>query len=428
MTIPNIYTPSKKNKREINPYKQSSSSVSLRTFLLVISIFLLVAFLWIGGSSGGKNYINWGVRGRSSVFAEVEVRTNDSGEVVIPRLVPKASLVGSYKVFYMLPSSGQKVKGILLHFHACGHRGADFFVLPEDRIIAYEALQRGLAVVSMNSLDENTGCWHAANGQVINKRYRDDAKVMEEEDTVAAWKQMVGLVENVPVMVLGASNFVFYAWRNKKIKVQAVASYVMGYGGRLGGFFEDDANRKRNEPGLPLPNAIIFVHMKDSDAGSDLDFYNSWLNEYVHITSKLIDVKPHTFTALSCDRTIPELGYEKCSQLVSFLQKRYPHLLTQHQTSANENNTHDNTHYTPVFRHQDWHIALLESGLVVDSFQMNKKMGRNFPTLSFKGRPWLYESVVEELETVVGMNEMIAAGKDEVLDFLMCHSKIGPCP
>jgi len=426
MTIPNVYTTSKKHKRDINPYKESTSTLSPRVILLVVSAVILVSLLWAGNS--GDKYINLGMRGKSSSFSDVGVTANDLGEMVVPRLVPETLLVGSYKVFYMLPSSGQKVKGILLHFHACGHRGADFFILPEDRIIAYEALQRGLAVVSMNALDENTGCWNAIDGNDIIQRNRDDAKVMEEEDTIAKWKQLVGVLDDIPVMVLGASNFVFYAWNNKKIKVQAVASYIMGYGGRLGGFFEGDVNRKRDDPELPLPNAVIFVYMDESDNRSDLGFYNGWLNDYVHINSQLLDVKPHTFTASSCARTIPELGYQKCTQLISFLHKNYPHLLSRHQTSSDDENHNNNSHYIPKFRHEDWHVALLETGLLSDSLKMNKRMGRNFPAVSFQGHPWLYESVVEELNTVLGMNEMIAAGKDQVLDFLMCHSKIGPCP
>uniref|UniRef100_A0A7S2R7F6 Uncharacterized protein n=1 Tax=Eucampia antarctica TaxID=49252 RepID=A0A7S2R7F6_9STRA len=413
MTAPkrNVFvTGNKRGQTKANPYKESSFTLSsFHRLAIFVLTALLVLFLFIG--NGGYGDMN--LRSRSSAIG---VTKNDLGEFVIPRLTPQVLTIGSYKVFYMLPYNTKKsgIKGILVHFHACGHRGADLFILPEDRIIVHEALERGLAVVSMNSLNESTGCWQTIDGNDITKPKFDDAKTLAKENTIYEWKKLVGMERNndIPIMVMGASNFVFYAW--KAMKVHAVASYVMGFGGRMGGFFEKDADRKHDEPEYELPNAVIFIYLAESDAGSDLGFYTDWLRYWVGITSKLIDVKPHTFTAQTCDRTIPELGYIKCNQLIQFIDKNYPHLFEKKDGSS----------YTPAFKHEDWKHALLQSGLLVPD---NNNFGKNIPTLSFEGHSWIYESVVEELNTVVGMNEMISAGKEEVLDFLMCHSEIGPC-
>ena len=391
-----------------NPYKQQSSF--LKQKLPALCGMLIVGLIFIFGNGflfNNDRTVNLRMRSTSG-----HAFVNDRGNLVVPRLNPQVVYMDSYKGFYMLPE--KEVKGILVHFHECGHGGADFFILPEDRIIAYEALERGLAVLSMNSLDRMTRCWGwksalgnaPPNGQ---KQFEDDIVVLSREKTVEKWSKKVGLKDDLPIMVLGASNFVFYAW--KAMKVQSIASYILGYGSRLAGFHEDDADRKRNDPSYDLPNSIIFVHMAESDAANDVGFYNSWLDDYVHITSKLIDVKPHadSFTADSCDRTIPELGFEQCQKLIDFIQQKYPHLLENNQ---------------PNFKHVDWEPALLEAGM---DNEKNKVAPRGLPTVSGNGHTWLYESVMEELNTVIGMNEMIASGKDIVLDFLMCHSNIGPC-
>ena len=63
--------------------------------------------------------------------------------ITIP-LQPKQEVQYGEHQFYMLPKSPfEKAIGILIVLHPCKRSGLEFFLLPEDRILAKEALQQG---------------------------------------------------------------------------------------------------------------------------------------------------------------------------------------------------------------------------------------------------------------------------------------------
>ncbi|KAI2497722.1 hypothetical protein MHU86_16764 [Fragilaria crotonensis] len=191
----------------------------------------------------------------------------------VPILRPQASLIGSTELFYLLPLQdiNHKVKGILVFFHGCNHGGQDFFYLPEDRLVAKAALDRGLAVLSITSADRGSGCW---------SRKRDSKDL---STVFTTWIQTVQLSEDLPRIGMGASSggaFLFAAY--KVLKFKAMASYIM-----TASFSREDTS----SPVTTLP-ATAFVYMP-RDEHSKIDSSSDKELTELGVSNRAWSVDPH---------------------------------------------------------------------------------------------------------------------------------------
>ncbi|KAI2503275.1 hypothetical protein MHU86_11212 [Fragilaria crotonensis] len=293
----------------------------------------------------------------------------------VPVLRPHASLIGSTELFYLLPLQdiNHKVKGILVFFHGCNHGGQDFFYLPEDRLVAQAALDRGLAVLSITSADRGSGCW---------SRKRDSKDL---STVFTTWIQTVQLSEDLPRIGMGASSggaFLFAAY--KVLKFKAMASYIMTASFSR----EDTSDRELTELG---------------------------------VSNRAWSVDPHPLTPQLCAERIPELGKDRCT--------RFLDAAAQRDGGGDDENALLGSDYTVLesFNSGKWNTHFSRAQL--DSADMmqkdhKKQLGEISEHLAFDNHSWLWASMVEEIAASYGVHEMTAEYRDEVLDWLMEQSGI----
>lgn len=309
-----------------------------------------------------------------------------SGDLVTPPLVPRGAVISDTEVFFLLPTS--IAKGVLIYFHGCNHAGQDFFELPEDRIVALAALNRGLAVLSPTSINRKTGCWGHA-----------DAENLKDHGVVDKWMASVGLDASLPRMGMGASSggsFLFSVYQS--LGLSSIAPYISGRG-----FTESQL-----EAGVP---PTIYVHMaKDRRTANNVEEQHKAIIK-TGIPAEQLAVYPHAFTAELCAKRLPEFGDRRCQ---AFLRDAVAHV-----------GLVDKKDYTVMASYQsgDWKSVLERHKLDAD-WEPDIKIKGEASRTSFGGHSWLWASMEEEIAASFGVHEMTAEHRQQVLDFLMKHAGI----
>ena len=323
---------------------------------------------------------------RATVY-HAEYRSS-SGELVTPPLKPHGTVIGGTELFYMLPKTA--ARGVLMFFHGCNHGGQDLFELPEDRIVALAALNRGLAVLSMTSKNRDSGCWNSK-----------DVDALESNNVVDKWMSSVELPPNLPRMGMGASSggaFLFKSY--KALKFKSMASYVIGTG-----FKEADL-----DDGSAIPT--VFVHMpKDTRrAGSIVEKHKALVR--AGVPTKVLEVHPHPLTPELCARRLPELGDRRCQSFIRDVMASRKELLNKNDMSVMAST-----------KNGEWASLMKASKLDEDLVTSKTKPGQ-LSQVSFGGHSWLWASMEEEIAVSYAVHEMSAEHRRTVLDFLMKHAGI----
>jgi hypothetical protein len=281
-------------------------------------------------------------------------------------------------VYYQIPQQRQP-QGILIFFHGCNHDGGDLFLLPEDRLVAKAALDRNLALLSITSIDRESGCW--TNLDVTN------VPIIVQE-----WLSTTGLSNrSLPRIGMGASSggsFLFHIY--KQLQLKSMASYI--------------SPTMFDNPSQGIPT--IFVHMpRDVFSGAAIQRNHATLVAQ-GIASQIIPIDPHPLTPeLLCTERIPELDRSTCQKI---LEKAISlHLL--------------DTNYT-VWRTD----AQLWSALVSKYDKRNRDWKKSEKKKNNdRGKvSWLVRVIHEEVAAAYAYHEMTAEKIEQVLDFLIAHAGI----
>ena len=350
------------------------------------TIMAIVAILGFGIMMYCSNMVSKTPQLRSSVYHASY--KGASGDLVTPPLIPRSAVIQDTEVFFLMPTT--VAKGVLIFFHGCNHAGGqDFFELPEDRIVALAALNRGLAVLAPTSINRKTGCWGHA-----------DANHLNEHQVVDKWMESVGLDAALPRMGMGASSggaFLFSVYQS--LGLSSIAPYVSGRG------FTESQLAAGNVP------PTIFVHMaKDWHTADNVEESHAAMVK-AGVAAEKVAIYPHGLTPELCSKRLPEFGDRRCQ---AFLRDVVAHV-----------GLVDKTDYTVMASYQsgDWKGVMekhkLDAGLKPDT-----KTKGVASTTSFGGHSWLWASVEEEIAASFGVHEMTAEHRQRVLDFLMKHAGI----
>ena len=357
-------------------------------------------------------------------------------EAVTMNLRPHVSIIGTTEIYYQLPetaiqrnnnvgqnnkgkdNNNNNNKGILVFFHGCNHGGQDFFMLPEDRLVARAALDRGLAVLSITSADRRSGCW---------SKTRDLKDLSTVFDT---WIQQVNLSPELPRIGMGASSggaFLFSAY--KVLKFNAMASYIMWKS-----FAPEDRNAASTSTTttaaatttITLP-ATAFVYMpRDERAHAIIPKLARELTQ-IGVSNRVWSVQPHPLTPQLCAQRIPELGMDRCTD---FLNNA---VAVAAAAAAPTPDLLIGTDYTILepYSSGKWDTYFSKAQLdtttttTPDAATLHIKKEGNQPNLlAFDNHSWLWASMVEEIAVSYGRHEMTAEYRDDVLDWLMEQSGI----
>lgn len=319
------------------------------------------------------------------------IRDGESGEAVFP-LTPHRALLGSIptEVYYMLPSDlsddlkglvGKAAHAVLVHFHGCNHSGADMFLLPEDRRVAFSALKRGFAVLSISSANKSgRGCW----------KLSDDLPSLKS--TFLEFRNLVGLAEeDAPAFGMGASSGGSFLFRGavEEIGLRALASYVsLGPGVVAGG-------------GNYVPT--VFVYMPRDVRNEKVEKVRLSMTP---AATEALAVAPSPFNASVCRSRIPEIA-EICDGVVETLLHRTG-LLSE---------TYD------LLRRP----ALADTEILSElfsQFSVEHSFSDSLPDRDFKGQSWAIAAVQEELAHAYARHEMSSEHIEEVLVFFEKHVQL----
>lgn len=274
------------------------------------------------------------------------------------------------------------------------------FFLPEDRLVAKAALDRGLAVLSITSADRGSGCW---------SRNRDSKDL---STVFTTWIQNVQLSTDLPRIGMGASSggaFLFAAY--KVLKFKAMASYIM-----TASFSQEDASSSVTT----LP-ATAFVYMpRDGHSKIAIPQVTKELTD-LGVSNRAWSVDPHPLTPQLCAERIPELGKDRCT--------RFLDAAAQRDGGGDDEDALLRSDYTVLesFNSGKWDTHFSRAQLdPADMMQKDhkKQLGEISEHLAFDNHSWLWASMVEEIAVSYGVHEMTAEYRDEVLDWLMEQSGI----
>jgi hypothetical protein len=395
-----------KNSRALAPSNQSYFHVlSLRQAPCRYAISCISVLFAIVGTARYLQHLNCAPGGQTLTSANTTTTPSLSLPIkILPEeietevllavgpLKPQFQILDDVEVYYMLPK--MKTTGMLIFFHGCQHSGQHLFILPEDRIVASAALNRGILVVSPTSVDRVSGCW---TGEDVNRVVR----------MIAAFEKSVNFPP-LPRMGIGASSggaFLFHIYL--KLQLKSMVSYVMGVG------FDKEQLVQAQSRSLTLP-ATAYVHMPRDTWTAKAVSQNVAVLKAANLSTYEWKVDPHPLTPHRlCDKRLHEWDIDRCYDFFELVKKQQPPLLDPADSTVLKS-------YTTG----DWVYVMQQSN--VDDLNISLKPGYTLPTdtLNAKGHSWLWASLEEEIAVSYALHEMTAEYHEEVLDFLMAHAEI----
>jgi len=397
----------KRNKKVVN-----HSLIFRQRYFQVLVVVLMMIVISFGVYHKKNSYYYAPTNDKDSSssgnnLSKTMLKRIDDDNVVMPLIEAKRTVINGMELYYMVPTAAASTIGILVFFHGCNHGGQDMFYLPEDRIVAKRALDRGLAVLSPTSMNRKSGCWSL----------KRDMEVLP--DVLRIWLEEVNLSPNLPRMGMGASSggaILFSAYRI--LGFRSMVSYIMATGFSKSDWidFMDDADddSKKGKKDRLFP-ATGYLHMpRDTKRAYQIPPLVTKLFKQ-HIPTKNWEVKPHPLSPQVCQHRIPELGGNRrsCREILNYIQTHHPDLLDEEYVVLE-----------PYKSGGKWEKAFRELQLDDDPAKQTTKPNdtTNNNVLQFSGHSWLWAALVEEIAVSYGKHEMTAEHAKKVLDFLMEHA------
>ena len=328
-------------------------------------------------------------------------RMSAAGQRVAAPLQPTGGVIEGTEYFAMVPPNNQRVKGLLLHFHACNRSGEDMFLLPEDRVVALAALRRQLAVVSVSAMDRETGCWSGK-----------DARTLLQNRFIAKLLIKLRLPSNLPRIGLGTeSGADFLTSTYHAFRLESMASYMSPAG------LERELQRQHTAHWKIPPT--IFVHNElDQDIGRQVQQHHRSLQE-AGIESEVLSIPPHPITTDLCDGRLPEVGDRRCR---FFLQRALELGLLDTETNEVTECYRDSIRWKRVLEDARLDDDLRHS---VGAMTEPHVLGNVSPA-SRSGHSWIWAAVEQTIEVAYarGHEHMTSEGHEQVLDFLVHHAVV----
>lgn len=293
-------------------------------------------------------------------------------------LQPTSELILGVHHYFMLPkSSFPKPRGLLVVLHACKQSGLEFFHLPEDRIVAQHALQKGLAVLSLTSQDRVSGCFTQQDVSWVGK-------------VVNEWTKLHSL-RNLPRFGLASSSgasFLFFVFQELKLESMVVYNTPQS-------FLPDDVEEK-----VMIPTVFVTMPADKNMAKRMRKNHDDLVRQ--QIPTLLLRVAPRPFAKPICDARFPEMLAHDCYQIFDVLQQNHSTLLDK-----------------DGFVTKDWNSGQWQSlfeTLGVDS--RTDDLYFQTPT-AFSGHSWTWAALEQEVQTCHAYHAMTAEHHANILDFLI---------
>ena len=360
----------------------------------------------------------------------------DGDDLILPLRPMTCFSSTGYPLFYLLPHDVNSpasnhvggIGGVVVYLHGCGHSGHDFFLMPEERIIVSEALRRNLAVLSLESIDREWGCWlnddedFDENGDSGGALWNSETK----QDVVTEWMERVGLPDHLPRLGMGVSagaSLLFI--HHKTLRLNAISSYII-YPGLV-----DTKNVRSKDYMIPT----VFVHMpRDRGTAYHVKNYVSILHSN-SVPVEEYEVRPKQFDLSRCVSRLPELGADGCKVWVEYLTSKHPELLDPLTFEVKVD--HESPHWLEAWNevvdllHDDVH----DRADVLYATRDGEKEGdggigdndecklATLPNKTLRDQPWLLACVIEEIGVSFARHKMTAEYLDEVFDFMLRNIK-----
>jgi hypothetical protein len=330
-----------------------------------------------------------------------------------PTIVPPLSpaRVPDTNVFYLLPPETKAIQGILFFFHGCQHTGgADFFLLPEDRIVAYEAVHRhSLIAVGLTSSDRISGCWGNVDVPLIQQDMEKFLTHVQEQiitSTRTIQQQHDHTLAQLPKYGMGASSGAEFMLKHATLfQFTRVAAYIPPRGAL-------DQISKANLPPL------ILVHMPRDAHNADV--IKEWVKGNQKDTTseelQVLTVEPHVFTTERCHERIPEIPKETCSTLIERALSSVKDPIMNEQGYVVKSYV-----VTDAWSKVMSTLDLDQEDSSSSSSSSSSKVPSEVPIKSFSGHSWKWAAVQEEVQVAFGRHEMTAEHSTQVLNFLQGH-------
>jgi len=323
---------------------------------------------------------------------DIEAKLND---VITLPLKPEKTNLRDRTHYYMFPprnaTSDGKPRGLLLYLHSCKGTGMEFFTLPEHRIIAHDAIERGMVVFSPTSYDRESGCFtsHDATGYLTK---------------VVSLFVRRNRFQSLPRVGLGhSSGGAFLSYFQKILKLESMALYNSP---------EDYAEIHSQHDAL-IPT--VFLTMSNDGSISNRMNASMTMLQERKINTNLYRASPKPFTRKVCAARLPEVQSSFCDSIFKKIEQGRAHLLDADGFVLEGDVS--SPLWERFFERLEWY----------DSHQQNKQY-KKLKTLWDKEKSWLQVILEEEIKTCYGYHAMTAQFHDEILDFLVSNSNMRKDP
>ncbi|KAG7365024.1 hypothetical protein IV203_038227 [Nitzschia inconspicua] len=278
------------------------------------------------------------------------------------------------------------IHGVLIYLHACHQSGLDVFHLPESRIVIYDALQKGLAVLAPTSADRESKCFS----------YRDLDSLPQ---IVEEWTNHHKL-QNFPRMGMGESSggsFLFFVFKELRLRSMAVYNTPQM-------FLEDEWK-------FAIPTALLTMPLDDPVA-SRMTRHFQKLQQH-NVSTKLYKVAPRPFTESLCASRFPEWPQEFCQQLFSSMDSTL-----FNADGFVQGNVQQSPSWSKFFQS-------IETKYNAEYLPKNGKKPLVYDTSKAgNDHSWVWAVVAQEVQTCQGHHAMTADFHEEIFQFLLNHANI----
>jgi len=362
--------------------KNTTSRVSRTTcFMRIVLLCLVISGICIARY---PSFIEQNIHTKG----DVEVKLND---VVTVPLKPERTFLKNRKHYYMLPpldaTIDGKPKGLLIYLHSCRESGLEFFTLPEHRIIARDAIQKGLVVFSPTSFDRDSGCFTQKDAGTYLK-------------TVVSQFVHRNQLQSLPRVGLGhSSGGVLLSFLQNSLQLESMAVYNSP---------QDYAELRSQEDAL-IPTVYLTMS-NDGSISNRMNASMSMLQER-NINSYHYKASPRPLTKKLCAARLPEVTDVFCDHILETIQKDHSGLIDADGYVLEG----DFTLWERCFEKLEWEYENFADNLDLLKYERMKSDGE---------RSWLRVILEEEIKTCYGYHAMTAQFHDEILEFLVSNSNM----
>jgi hypothetical protein len=283
------------------------------------------------------------------------------------------------------------IKGVLIFLHSCHQSGLDVFHLPESRIVVYNALQKGLAVLAPGASEADSKCFS----------YQDLHRL---PIVVEDWTKNHNL-QALPRIGMGESSgasFLFFV--HKDLNLQSMAVYNTPQ------TFLDD------EWDIAIPTVLLSMPLDDPVASRMMEHYHKL--QQLNVATQIYKVTPRPFTDSLCTSRFPELPKEFCTQIFQSILNKDDGMLfnadgfVQGSVESSLWTRFFQTLESQYVEYQKVTVTTAKSSAIYDSIKTSD------------GHSWLWAVVKQEVQNCQAYHAMTADFHEEILQFVMTHVNI----